>query len=149
MSDSKAAQKASYPLPVYNFRVTVDADSASFTDVSGLSVEYETVNYRHGFSQWQGEDVTRFLKRGHSTITMKKGTVPGNTFLADWLTADPPAARAIAISLCDEAGAPVVVWHVKEAIPVKLGSPGFDVTSNQVAVETLELLASGISVEHV
>jgi phage tail-like protein len=149
MTDSKAAQKASYPLPAYNFRVTVDAASASFTEVSGLAVEYETVTYRHGFSRWQGEDVTRVPKSGHTTVTLKKGTTPSDTFLSDWLTADPPTARAIAISLCDEAGAPVVVWHIKEAVPVKLGAPSFDAAGNQVAIESLELLASGISVEHV
>ena len=49
----------------------------------------------------------------------------------------------------DEAGAPVVVWHIKEAIPVKLGAPSFEAASNQVAIETLELLVTSISVEHV
>jgi phage tail-like protein len=157
MTDSNATQKASYPLPAYNFQVTVGAESASFTEASGLAAEYETVTYRHGLSRWEGESVARFPKLGHTTVTLKKGTTSRNTFLWDWLTADPPVARigdppaapAIAISLCDEAGAPVVVWHIKEAIPVKLAAPGFDVASNQVAIETLELLASGISVEHV
>ena len=149
MTDSIATQKASYPLPAYNFRVTVDAESASFSEVSGLAIEYETVTYRHGFSRWQGENVTRFPKIGHSTVTLKKGTMPSNTFLADWLTADPPSARAIAISLCDEAGAAVVVWNIKEAIPVKLGASSFDASSNEVAFETVELLVSSISVEHV
>ncbi len=55
MTDSKAVQKASYPLPAYNFRVTVDTESASFTEVVGLAIEYETVTYRHGFSRWQGK----------------------------------------------------------------------------------------------
>src|SRR5215475_12227557 len=102
MPDSKAAQKASYPLPAYNFRVTVDAESASFTEATGLAVEYETITYRHGFSRWQGEDVARIPKLGHSTVTLKKGTLAGNTFLADWLTQDPATAKAVAISLCDE-----------------------------------------------
>jgi len=149
MTDSTATQKASYPLPAYNFQVTVDAASASFTEASGLAIEYETVTYRHGFSRWQGERVTRVPKMGHSTVTLKKGTTASDTFLTDWLTADPPEARAMAISLCDEAGAPVVVWHIKEAIPVKLNAPSFEVTGNQVAIETLELLVSSISVEHV
>jgi phage tail-like protein len=149
MTDSKAVQKASYPLPAYNFRVTVDTESASFTEVVGLAIEYETVTYRHGFSRWQGEMVARVPKLSHATVTLKKGTTAGNTFLMDWLTADPPAARAIAISLCDEASAPVVVWHIKEAIPVKVAAPAFEAAGNQVAIETLELLASGISVEHV
>jgi phage tail-like protein len=149
MTDSVATQKATYPLPAYNFRVTVDDVSASFSEVSGLAIEYETVTYRHGFSRWQGENVTRFPKIGHSTVTLKKGTVPNNTFLADWLVTDPPSARAVTVSLCDEAGAPVVVWKIKEAIPIKLGASSFDAASNEVALETVELLVSSISVEHV
>lgn len=148
MPDEKATQKLLYPLPGYNFQVAVDSDSASFVEVSGLANEYETVTYRHGFSRWEGEDVTRFPKLGHTTVTLKKGVVPGGKFLSQWLTADPPSARGVAISLCDEAGAPIVVWHIKEAIPVKLTAPGFDVNSTQIAIETIDLLASGISVEY-
>ena len=73
----------------------------------------------------------------------------GKQFLARWLAAEPPRATPVAISLCDEAGKPVVVWHIKEAIPTKLSAPGFDVNDTGVAIETLELLAGGISVEHV
>jgi len=149
MPDSKAEQKTSYPLPVYNFRVSVDAEAASFTEVSGLTVEYETVTYRHGFSRWEGESVARVPKISHQTITLKKGTTVSGRFLADWITADPPSSRAMAISLCDEAGAPVVVWHIKEAIPIKLTAPGFVASSNEIAIETLEVMATGISVEHV
>jgi phage tail-like protein len=148
MPDDKATQKLLYPLPGYNFQVAVDSDSASFVEVSGLAAEYETVTYRHGLSRWEGEDVTRFPKRSHSTVTLKKGVMPGGKFLSQWLTADPPSARALAISLCDETGTPVVVWHIKEAIPVKLAAPSFDVNSTQIAVETIDLLASGISVEY-
>src|SRR5262249_15765637 len=99
--------------------------------------------------RWQGENVTRFPKIGHSTVTLKKGTMPSNTFLADWLTADPPSSRAVTISLCDEAGAPVGGWHIKEAIPGKPGGSSFDATSNEVAFETIELQVSSISVGHV
>jgi phage tail-like protein len=149
MAESRTTQKSAYPLPAYNFRVTVDGVSASFSEVSGLAVEYETLTYRHGLSRWEGEQVARFPAAGHTQVTLKKGTAPGITFLADWLTAEPPSARAVAISLCDAEGGAVVVWRIKEAIPTKLSAPGFDADGNQIAIETLELLASGISVEHV
>src|ERR1700760_286306 len=100
MPDSKPTQKASYPLPAYNFRVTVGTQAASFPEVSGLTVEYETITYRHGFSRWESEAVARVPKIGHQTITLKKGTTASGTFLTDWLTADSPSARSLAISLC-------------------------------------------------
>src|SRR5260370_30691084 len=136
MTNSNAVKKASSPLPAYNFRVTVDTESASFTEVVGVAIEYEPVTYRHGFSRWQGEMVARVPKLSHATVTLKKGTTAGNTFLMDWLTADPPAARAIAISLCDEAGAPVVVWHINQAIPVKVAARAFRTAAHQPDIET-------------
>ena len=33
--------KATYPLPVYNFRVEVGPDAVAFSEVSGLSIHYE------------------------------------------------------------------------------------------------------------
>jgi phage tail-like protein len=148
MPDDRAAQKQRYPLPAYNFHVTIDSASASFVEASGLTAEYETLTYRHGFSRWEGEQVVRFLKLGHTTVTLKKGVAPGVDFLSQWLTKDPSTPRGVAISLCDETGAPIVVWRIKEAIPVKLSAPAFDVNGAQTAIETLELLASGISVEY-
>jgi phage tail-like protein len=149
MAETKAAQKRTYPLPAYNFRVTVDGQSASFSEASGIVIEYETVTYRHGFSAWEGETISRFRVPKYVPISLKKGTVAGQTFFADWLAMEPADARAIAISLCDEAGTPVVVWRIAKAIPTKLTAPEFDAGTDQVSIETLELMVSGVSVEHV
>jgi phage tail-like protein len=149
MAENKSTQRKTYPLPAYNFRVSVDGQTASFSEVSGIALEYETVNYRHGFSAWEGETITRFRTPKHVPLSLKKGTVAGNNFFGDWLGSDVQSSRAIAISLCDEAGAPVVVWRIAEAIPTKLTAPMFDATTNQASIETLDLMVSGISVEHV
>ena len=53
------------------------------------------------------------------------------------------------VSLCNARGLPVVNWRIARAIPVKLTAPSFEAAGNQLAIETLELLAGGISVEHV
>ena len=145
MVETRAAQKKSYPLPVYNFRVTVDGESVSFSEVSGIKLEYETVAYRHGLSYWEGETLARFAYPKYMPISLKKGTVAGTGFLYGWLTGD-KAARAMEISLCDEKGNPLVVWRIIRAIPTRLEAPVFDADSNQASIETLELMASGISV---
>ena len=48
MAQDKQDIKATYPLPSYNYRVTVGSDVLSFSEVSGLSVEHEPVTYKHG-----------------------------------------------------------------------------------------------------
>ena len=60
MAETKIDQKARYPLPVYNFRVTIDGTSMSFSEVSGINLEYDTVTYRHGLSFWEGEGIQKY-----------------------------------------------------------------------------------------
>ena len=74
MADSTEIQRASYPLPVYSFRVTVDGVSMSFSEVSGIKVEYGSVTYRHGLSYAEGEQVTRFHIDSYTPVTLKRGT---------------------------------------------------------------------------
>jgi phage tail-like protein len=51
------------------------------------------------------------------------------------------------VSLCDERGDPVVTWRVQKALPTRLEAPGLQASSNEAAVESLTLMAAGISIE--
>lgn len=133
-----------YPLPVYNFRVTVDGTSMAFSEVSGLKVEHDHVTYRDGLSFLEGEVILSFYYDSYFPVTMKRGTVLGNAFtIYDWLGAK--SSRSLDVSLCDEEGAPVLTWRVAEARPVKLEAPSFDANSNDVAIDSFELMARGVS----
>ena len=81
MAETKDLQKSSYPLPAYNFRVTVDGTPMSFAEVSGISLEYETVTYRHGLSFWEGEGIKKYHYDKYVNFTLKKGTIKGIDFL--------------------------------------------------------------------
>lgn len=146
MPESTDFQQSNYPLPVYNFKVTVAGTSMSFTEVSGLAIELETVSYRHGLSFWEGESVTKYRYPKYITVTLKKGTVRGITFLHEWI--NERASRNMEVSLCDEQGAPVISWNVGKALPVKLEAPSFDAASNEVSIESMEILAGSISITH-
>jgi phage tail-like protein len=145
MAHDKDYQRASYPLSAYNFRVTIDGDTVGFSEVSGLKREYQTVTYRHGFSFFEGEALARYHIDKYIPITLKKGVVKGATFLHDWL--ERKNQSAVDISLCDEQGIPVMSWHIAKAIPVKLDAAAFNASGNDVSIDTLELMAAGISVE--
>ena len=148
MAQTADFQKSSYPLPAYNFRVTVDGTSMSFSEVSGINLEYETVTYRHGLSFWEGEAIKRYRFDKYFPVTLKRGTVKGITFLHDWLKEGDMGTRALEVSLCDEGGQPVVSWRIAKAVPVKLEAPNFDASTNEVSIESLEIMAAGISMEH-
>lgn len=145
---STEAIATTYPLPVYNFRVDIDSSTISVAEVSGITIEREFVSYRHGLSYWEGQSVQTFRKDGFRPVTMRKGIVQGMQDLHAWMSEGGHAFRTVDVHLCDAAGDPVVSWHIAKALPVKIEAPTFDPDENTVAVETLEIMAAGISIEH-
>ena len=146
MSESAAQQRARYPLAAYNFRVSIGDAAMSFSEVSGLVREHQTLVYKHGLSYWEGEDIVKFRYDKYVQVTLKKGVVAGATQLYQWL--ESLDKKSLSVSLCDEKGAEVVIWRIKKALVVKLEAPSFQASGNEPAIETLTLMASGISVEH-
>jgi phage tail-like protein len=125
----------------------------AFAEVSGLSREYEPVTYKHGLSFLMGDKIIPGMRQP-IRLTLKRGVVRKHDFLHSWISgvySDPffmSAKRDILIDLCDEAGVPVVRWVVQGALPVKLDAPAFDANSNEVAIETMELVAHGLQVNY-
>jgi phage tail-like protein len=134
-----------YPLTTYNFRVTLADTAMSFAEVSGLAIEHETVTYRHGLSFREGEMIRVFRYDRYVPVTMKKGVVQGATALYAWL--ETMEVRNLDISLCDRDGMPAVTWHIAKALPVKLSAPTLEAGKHEVAIDTFELQAAGISLE--
>jgi phage tail-like protein len=157
LAQDKDQIKSGYPLPAYNYRVTVLRDGEalvlSFAEVSGLSLQYEPVTYKHGLSFALGVKIIPGMLQP-IRLTMKRGIVKNGKFLYQWIdnTYNDPffsdAKRDILIDLCDEAGAPVIRWSVQGALPIKLDAPSFDANTNDVAIETIELIAHGLRVDY-
>lgn len=155
MAVSKDDIKAAYPLPVYNYRVEIGPDAVAFSEVSGLDITYETTTYKESPTESgaPGPRVMHMPAQGSAAnVTLKKGLVRGASVpaLYGWISSIQTNLidkRDIFIRLCDEAGAPVISWKVTDAFPTKLEAPGFTADSNDVAVESLELMASSVSIE--
>jgi phage tail-like protein len=155
MPVDKDTIKNTYPLPAYNYRVTLmdndDATVVGFAEVSGLSLEYEPVTYKHGLSFITGSRIIRGMRQP-IRLTLRKGIVQSGDYLYRWIADTYGNAglegvkRDIVIDLCDEAGEPVVRWHVRGALPIKLDAPGFDASTNDVAIEAMELVAHDLSI---
>lgn len=141
-----AVQRTRYPLAVYNYRVKVGGVAISFTEISGIAVEYEHVTYRHGLSFQEGAAIQTFYFNQFVPVTCKRGTILGAdpTFLYDWLKKRD--LRSLEISLCDEKGAAVWSWKIAAAVPTSLKAPTFSAASNEVSIDTLELQVKGVSV---
>lgn len=148
--------KASYPLPVYNYKVDIGQDTVAFSEVSGLNIAYETHTYKESSTEAGKAGPTIFhmpAQRTSTTLTLKKGLVPAKSKAAlyDWINSvqlNQVIKKDILISLNDETGKAVVTWSVSNAFPTKLDVPAFDAQSNDVAIESLELMADTITINY-
>ncbi|WP_298548727.1 phage tail protein [uncultured Aquimarina sp.] len=136
-----------YPLPVYNYQVSIDGidEGMSFSEISGLEMDYDHVLYRHGFSWIMGDYLIR-AQRKPISVSLKRGVVKNRKYLYDWLRSE--NKRDINIALCDESFTPVVSWEVYRALPIKLNAPSFSASTNDVAIESLDLIAHNIKLIH-
>ncbi len=147
--------KAAYPLPTYNYKVEIGGKTIGFSEVSGLTIHFETTKYAESPAEG-GPPGPRWMympaQENPATITLKKGVVPSvsKAVFFDWINSiqtNVVEKRDIFVRLCDEEGAAVLSWKVINAFPTKLDGPSFSASSNDVAVESMELMADGVRLE--
>lgn len=137
-----------YPIPVFFFEVDWGGTRIGFTEVSGLSVETQPIDYRDGLSK---EYVMAKIPgmQSYSSLTFKRGIFKGDNELYDWwnsVSQNTIEKRDITITLLDETASPVVTWSVKNAWASKIDGPGLNSTSNEVAIETMEVVHEGLTI---
>ena len=141
---------ANYPLPKFHFQVEWGGAQIGFSEVSGLDVESEVIEYRHGASpEYIKTKMPGMQKFGN--ITMKRGTFQGdNEFYGWWNTValNTIERRDVTISLLNEAHEPVIVWKVKNAWPTKVQSTDLKADGNEVAIESIELAHEGLTIQN-
>ena len=155
MAVSKESIQSDYPLPVYNYRVEIAGEAVAFSEVSGLSIAYESTIYKESptASGAPGPRVMHMpAQRTPPTVTLKKGIVRKASIrhLYDWIKSvqiNQIEKKDVFVRLCDEKGDAVISWKINNAFPVKLDAPSFDAKSNDAAIQTLELKADFITLE--
>jgi len=72
-----------WPISKFHFQVKWDSEVMSFSEVSGLDLESEMIEYRHGDSpQFSKINMPGLLKYGN--VTMKKGVFKSDNKFWDW-----------------------------------------------------------------
>ncbi len=139
-----------YPLPKFHFLVEWGGTSIGFTEVSGLEVETEVIEYRNGASLEYSKTKMPGMRK-YSNITLKRGTFRSDNEFFEWFNSvqlNKIQRRDITISLLNEEHEPVVVWKVKNAWPSKVQSTDLKADGNEVAIETLELVHEGLVIQN-
>jgi phage tail-like protein len=141
---------ADYPLPKFHFQAEWGGANIGFTEVSGLDVETEVIEYRDGASlEYIKTKMPGMQKFGN--ITMKRGTFQGDNEFYDWwntVALNTIERRDVTISLLNENHEPVVVWKVKNAWPTKVQSTDLKADGNEVAIESVELAHEGLTIQN-
>jgi phage tail-like protein len=140
-----------YPLPVCHFQVEWGGTRLGFSEVSGLNMEVQAIEYREGNSPVYSSIKMPGLRK-YSNIVLKRGMARGDNELFEWFNTiklNKVDRRDITISLLNEEHEPIMVWKARNAFPVKLEGPGLSASANEVAIETLELCHEGLTIEAV
>lgn len=133
------------PYSVLNFRLEIDGlNAAAFSECSGLSSEVEVIEYRSGGETGSARKLPGLRK--FANIVLKRG-ITKDRELWDWYKTVLDGnvhRRAGSIVLLDDAGNDVLRWQFRQGWPRKYEGPALNASSNEVAIETLEIAHEGL-----
>ena len=139
-----------WPIPKFKFKVQWDDVEIAFQEVSGLDVEAQPIEYRHGNSP--GYSVLKMpgLKK-YSDVTMKKGVFKGDNKFWDWfnqINMNTIARKSVTITLLTEGDTVAMVWKLTNAFPTKITSTDLKSQGNEAAIETIVIAHEGLTIEN-
>ncbi|HSP71647.1 MAG TPA: phage tail protein [Gaiellaceae bacterium] len=139
-----------YPIPALHFQVSWgdSGNTSSFSEVSGLTLESEPIEYR------SGDDITLTVRkvpglRKYGNVTLKRGIMTSQNGFWEWwntIQSGTVQRRTVTISLLNEEHKPVMTWEIQQAWPVKVEGPSLNAKGNEIAIETLEFAHEGMKV---
>jgi len=136
-----------YPIPRFHFQVDWGGAKISFTEVTGLVMEREKIEYRHSDSK----DFNKIAMPGlikNNNITLKRGKFEGdfdyNKWLEDIANERVDGRRDVVIRLLNEKHTPVAAWAAARCFPVKITAPDLKSDANEIAVESIEIAHEGL-----
>jgi phage tail-like protein len=136
-----------YPLPRYQFQVDWGGAKMSFTEVTGLVMEREKIEYRDSDSKDFGKKSMPGMYK-FNNITFKRGKFEGdfdyNTWLDEIANDRVGGRRDVVIRLLNELYEPVAAWSATRCFPVKITAPDLKSDANEVAIESIEIAHEGL-----
>ena len=134
------------PFAQFNFLVVIDDITvAGFTELSGMVMDSEVIEYREGSDQFSGKRKLPGLSK-FGAFTLKTG-ITMNQDLWAWrkTTIDGATQRKNgAIILLDESRNAACRWEFFEAWVSKYEGPALNASTNEAAVESVEITAENV-----
>jgi len=140
---------ATDPYRAFNFELVIDnIPSGAFSECSGLTAEGDAVDYREGTDRQSNVRKLVGLRK-YANIVLKRGYTQ-DTSLWSWYgnirdgLAD---RRNVTINLLNEQRTAVLRWHAERAWINKIEGPGLKASGNEVAIESVEIVHEGLTIE--
>jgi phage tail-like protein len=144
-----ASDQRDDPYRGYNFVLEIDnVPKGAFSEVGGLTADGDSVDYREG-TDLQSNVRKLMGLRKYTNLTLKRGYTQDRA-LWQWYTnvvngvAD---RRNVTIVLLNERREVVLRWHAENAWINKIEGPSLKASSNDVAMESVELVHEGLTLE--
>jgi phage tail-like protein len=133
------------PYQSYNFYVEWDGIiHAGFQECSGLDSSQNSTEYREGTDPSTVRKIPGLVS--YSNITLRRG-ISNNDELWQWrlnLMNGNVDRRNVSIVLLDRTGEEKIRWNLTHCWPTTWSSPDMNSTSDEIAIESLELAHEGI-----
>lgn len=139
-----------YPLPKFHFTVEWGGGPVNFTEVSGLDVETEIIEYRDGANRSYSKQKIPGMQK-YANVVLKRGIMSADNLFFEWwntVSLNQVERRDVTVSLLNETHEPVMVWKISEAWPAKVTGTDLKADGNEIAIETIELAHEGITVQN-
>jgi phage tail-like protein len=137
------------PFRSFNFELVIDnIPSGAFSECSGLTAEGDAVDYREGTDRQPNVRKLVGLRK-FANIVLKRGYTQ-DTSLWTWYgnirdgVAD---RRNVTINLLNEQRTAVLRWHAERAWINKIEGPALKASGNEVAIESVEIVHEGLTIE--
>jgi phage tail-like protein len=131
------------------FALEIDGvPSGGFAEVSGLTAEAKAVDYREGTDR-QSNPRKLMGPASYGTVKLTRGYTKDNA-LWKWysnILNGQPDRRNVTIVLMNEAREPQLRFNLIGVGLTKIDGPSFKASGNEVAMESVELVHEGLTLE--
>jgi phage tail-like protein len=143
-------QDQNWPLPKFYFSVDIgEFTDLAFQEVSGLDIEADVIEYRHGNSPIHSVIKMPGLKK-YADITLKKGVFTKDNRFYDWLSQislNTYKRLTVVIRLLNEDTQPMMTWTMINAWPKQVTSTDMNSQSSEAAIESIVFVHEGLTIE--
>ena len=145
-----AEQDQFWPLPKFYFSVDIgEFTDLPFQEVSGLDIDTEVIEYRHGNSpNHSAIKMPGLMKYGD--VTLKKGVFANDNQFYTWIKEielNTYKRVTVVIRLLDEKNAPRMTWTLTNAFAQKVTPTDMNSQSSEAGIETIVFTHEGMKQE--